>query len=154
MEDANTVITRAYFTGIPQIAHWAGCGDRPTPNLCLHRRQQKERLCHVCAGKLGHEKATSFPPLRGRIHSPPTVATSRKLFEHCNQIYERSGEAAEQLIAEHPPSSMWVESVVTGEISPDLRLGNIPLRAKNIRSGRQLRRLLCVLYAFCANINV
>lgn len=103
VEDANTVITRAYFTGIPQIAHWAGCGDRPTPNFCLHRRQQKERLCHVCAGKLGHEKATSFPPLRGRIHSPPTVATSRKLFEHCNQIYERSGEAAEQLIAEHPP---------------------------------------------------
>lgn len=95
--------THAYFTGIRQIAHLAGSDDRPAPNLCLHRRQQKERLCHVCAEKLGHEKATSFPPLRGRIHSRSTVSTSRKLFEKCNQIYERSGEAVEQLIAKHPP---------------------------------------------------
>lgn len=76
--------THAYFTGIPQIAHLAGCGDRPAPNLCLHRRQQKKRLCHVCAEKLGHEKATSFPPLRGRIHSLPTASTSWKLFGNCN----------------------------------------------------------------------
>lgn len=147
--------THAYFTGIRQIAHLAGSDDRPAPNLCLHRRQQKERLCHVCAEKLGHEKATSFPPLRSRIHSRSTVSTSRKLFEKCNQIYERSGEAVEQLIAKHtPPSSMWLYSVITGEISPNPRLGNIPLRANNIRWERQPQWLPRVLYAFCANINV
>lgn len=135
--------TQAYFNGIPQIAHLAGCGDRPTPDLCLHRRQQKERLCHVCAEKLGHETATSFPPLRGRIHSPPTASPSRKLFENCNQIYQRSGEAAGALHRRKPPLPL--RSVVRGEISPDPRLGNLPLRANNVRSEPQLRRLSCVL---------
>lgn len=49
---------------------------------------------------------------------------------------------------------MWLDSVITREILPDPRLGNILLRANNIRSERQPRRLPCVLYAFCANINV
>lgn len=71
----------AYFTGIPQkLLIWQAAAIGPPPDLCLHRRQQKGRLCHVCAQKLGHGKATSFPPLRGRIRSPPTAPTSRKLF--------------------------------------------------------------------------
>lgn len=103
VEDANTVITHTLILlESLKLLIWEAAVIGQAPNLCLHRRQQKERLCHVCAEKLGHEKATSFPPLRGRIHRPAIVSTPQKLLGHCNQIYKPSGEAAEQLIAETP----------------------------------------------------
>lgn len=59
----------------------------------------KGKLMPLCEGKLGHEKATSFLVLRGRIYSLAIISPSRngwKMFGTCSQIYRRLCKAAVQ----------------------------------------------------------